>query len=381
MDYVTAADGVKLAYDVTGAGTPLLCLPGLTRNMEDFEPVVEAYADRAQVIRMDFRGRGASDYADPATYQVPQEAQDVLTLLDHLKLPKVTILGTSRGGLVAMVLAATAKDRLAGVILNDVGPEIMAEGLAAIMTYIGRPPSHRTLVDAAGAMPAAYADSFQNVPPETWAAFARRLFREDRDGPAPALRPPPAGGRGTRLRPRCRGARSLAAFRRVRGPAAGPDPGGELEPAVGGNRRGDAAPPPRHGLWRGAPARPCALPRRARGAGRDHRRSGAGVMSDIGMIEAAAARAEGVVRRTPLLSSPFLDEIAGRPVHVKCEALQHTGSFKFRGGWSAVSALPQDVRARGVLAFSSGNHAQGVARAAELHGVPATIIMPADAPA
>jgi threonine dehydratase len=67
------------------------------------------------------------------------------------------------------------------------------------------------------------------------------------------------------------------------------------------------------------------------------------------------------VRRTPFLSSPFLDEIAGRPVLVKCEALQHTGSFKFRGGWSAVSALPEDVRARGVLAFSSGNHAQGVA--------------------
>jgi pimeloyl-ACP methyl ester carboxylesterase len=98
-----------------------------------------------QVIRMDFRGRGASDYADPATYQVPQEAADVLALLDHLKLPKVTILGTSRGGLVAMVLAASAKDRLAGVILNDVGPEIMTEGLAAIMTYIGRPPTQRTL--------------------------------------------------------------------------------------------------------------------------------------------------------------------------------------------------------------------------------------------
>jgi pimeloyl-ACP methyl ester carboxylesterase len=182
MNFVTAADGVKLAYDVTGQGTPLLCLPGLTRNMEDFDPVVEAYADRATVIRMDFRGRGASDYADPSTYQVPQEAADVLALLDHLKLEKVTILGTSRGGLVAMVLAAMAKDRLAGVILNDVGPEIMTEGLAAIMTYIGRPPPHRTLVDAAGAMPAAYADSFQNVPPATWAAFAGRLFREDRDG-------------------------------------------------------------------------------------------------------------------------------------------------------------------------------------------------------
>ena len=104
-------------------------------------------------------------------------------------------------------------------------------------------------------------------------------------------------------------------------------------------------------------------------------------MSDISMIEAAAARAKGVVRRTPFLSSPFLDEIAGRPVHVKCEALQHTGSFKFRGGWSALSALPEEVRARGVLAFSSGNHAQGVARAAQLHGVPATILMPMDAPA
>jgi threonine dehydratase len=103
-------------------------------------------------------------------------------------------------------------------------------------------------------------------------------------------------------------------------------------------------------------------------------------MTDIHMIEAAAERGNGVVRRTPLLSSPFLDAIAGRPVHVKCEALQHTGSFKFRGGWSAVSALPPEVRSRGVLAFSSGNHAQGVARAAELHGVPATIIMPTDAP-
>jgi threonine dehydratase len=103
-------------------------------------------------------------------------------------------------------------------------------------------------------------------------------------------------------------------------------------------------------------------------------------MTDIAMIEAAAARGAGVVRRTPLLSSPFLDGIAGRPVFAKVEALQHTGSFKFRGGWSAVSALAPEVRARGVLAFSSGNHAQGVARAAELHGIPATIIMPADAP-
>ena len=102
---------------------------------------------------------------------------------------------------------------------------------------------------------------------------------------------------------------------------------------------------------------------------------------DIARIEAAAARLSGHARRTPLLGSPFLDEIAGRRVLVKAECLQHTGSFKFRGAWSAISALPPAERARGIIAFSSGNHAQGVAAAARLHGVPAVIIMPADAPA
>lgn len=103
-------------------------------------------------------------------------------------------------------------------------------------------------------------------------------------------------------------------------------------------------------------------------------------MTDIAAIKAAATRLQGHVRRTPLLSSPFLDEIAGRRVWVKAECLQHTGSFKFRGAWSAVSALDPDVRARGVIAYSSGNHAQGVALAARMHGIEAVIIMPADAP-
>lgn len=103
-------------------------------------------------------------------------------------------------------------------------------------------------------------------------------------------------------------------------------------------------------------------------------------MSDFAMIQAAAKRLKGYSRRTPLLSSPFLDEIAGRRVLVKAECLQHTGSFKFRGGWSAISALTETQRARGVIAFSSGNHAQGVAAAAKAHGVAAVILMPADAP-
>ena len=103
-------------------------------------------------------------------------------------------------------------------------------------------------------------------------------------------------------------------------------------------------------------------------------------MSDIAQIRAASARAKGHVRQTPFLSAPALDDIAGRRVFAKAEVLQLTGSFKFRGAWSAVSNLPAAERAKGVLAFSSGNHAQGVAYAAALHGVQATIIMPADAP-
>ncbi len=103
-------------------------------------------------------------------------------------------------------------------------------------------------------------------------------------------------------------------------------------------------------------------------------------MSTIAMVKAAEKRLKGNVRRTPMLTSPFLDEIAGRKVLVKAECLQHTGSFKFRGAWSAISALPKEDRARGVIAFSSGNHAQGVALAAQMHKTKAVIIMPADAP-
>jgi len=98
-------------------------------------------------------------------------------------------------------------------------------------------------------------------------------------------------------------------------------------------------------------------------------------------IRAAAQRIAGHARHTPLLSSPFLDKIAGRRVLVKPECLQHTGSFKFRGAWSALSAMSAADRAKGVFAYSSGNHAQGVAAAAKAHGTPATILMPADAPA
>ena len=101
---------------------------------------------------------------------------------------------------------------------------------------------------------------------------------------------------------------------------------------------------------------------------------------DYNRIRAANDRLMGHKRVTPLLSSPFLDDIAGKRVFVKPECLQHTGSFKYRGAFSAVSALPDETRAKGVIAFSSGNHSQGVALAARQHGISSVIIMPADAP-
>ncbi|NRA98570.1 MAG: threonine/serine dehydratase [Rhodobacteraceae bacterium] len=102
---------------------------------------------------------------------------------------------------------------------------------------------------------------------------------------------------------------------------------------------------------------------------------------NIDMIEAAADRIRGHARVTPLLTSPFLDEIAGRRVLIKVEALQKTGSFKYRGARAAISALDPATRAKGVIAVSSGNHAQGIALAAREHDIPAVIVMPHDAPA
>ncbi|TVQ45005.1 MAG: threonine/serine dehydratase [Gammaproteobacteria bacterium] len=104
-------------------------------------------------------------------------------------------------------------------------------------------------------------------------------------------------------------------------------------------------------------------------------------LPDVAEVRAAAARLAGVAVRTPLLNFPWLDERLGGRVFLKAEIFQRTGSFKFRGAWNRLVQLPAEARARGVVAFSSGNHAQGVAEAARLLGLPATIVMPTDAPA
>ena len=177
MPRFTSSDGLSLFYTDTGHGPPLLCLSGLTRNLDDFD-FVSPHLSMFRLIKLDYRGRGRSDWAaDYKTYMVPREAADALELLDHLNIDKTAILGTSRGGIIAMFLAHIAKNRLSAVALNDIGPELQSTGLDDIFAYLGRPPTAKTLEEAAR-MRAAHSPGFEHVPTERWRAEAANLYVE-----------------------------------------------------------------------------------------------------------------------------------------------------------------------------------------------------------
>lgn len=185
----TAPDGTRLYYTDEGTGLPVLALAGLTRNGSDFNHVAPHLDCR--LIRLDYRGRGQSDWADPSTYTIPTEAQDVLALMDHLGLEKAAILGTSRGGLIAMLLAATAPTRISGVALNDIGPKIEDAGLDVIKNYIGKPLPFKTYAEAAIFRDRNWVH-FKNVPVSRWLEEVEQQYRETETGLAlrydPALR-------------------------------------------------------------------------------------------------------------------------------------------------------------------------------------------------
>ncbi len=174
MAEFTTSDGVRLHYLDEGTGLPLICLAGLTRNSSDFEYMLP-HIPPCRVIRLDYRGRGNSDWADHSSYTIPREAQDTLELMDHLGLARAAILGTSRGGLIAMSLAVMARDRLIGACLNDIGPEIDEEGLAVIRGYIGRNPAAKSLAEVAE-LRAALMEGFTDVPPDRWMEEARKHY-------------------------------------------------------------------------------------------------------------------------------------------------------------------------------------------------------------
>ena len=170
--FFTATDGAKLAYSDHGTGLPLLCLAGLTRTMADFN-YLAPHLPPCRMIRMDYRGRGASDWTGADSYTVPQEAADVMALMDHLGVDRFAVLGTSRGGLIGLLLAAIAKPRLLGLCLNDVGPVINRAGLDSISVYVGRNPvakTHQALAETY----AKFLPGFANVPASRWLAEAQK---------------------------------------------------------------------------------------------------------------------------------------------------------------------------------------------------------------
>jgi pimeloyl-ACP methyl ester carboxylesterase len=180
MPRFSAVDGTGHHYTDEGEGLPVLALAGLTRDGTDFD-FVAPHLHGIRLIRLDYRGRGKSDWADPGTYKVPVEAQDALALLDHLDLPAAAILGTSRGGIIGMGLAAHVAGRVLGLALNDIGPEIAPAGLEVIRGYVGVKPRETTFAEAVG-MRMNLLKGFEGVPTERWESAVRKYYRETPDG-------------------------------------------------------------------------------------------------------------------------------------------------------------------------------------------------------
>jgi pimeloyl-ACP methyl ester carboxylesterase len=181
--HFTVRDGLRLHYrDYPGASDkpPLLCLPGLTRNARDFAEFAERYSSRFRVIALDFRGRAASDYDPvPARYNPMTYAADAIELLDQLAIGQAIFVGTSLGGLVTMVIAATAPQRIAAAIINDVGPDVDPAGIDRILTYVGKDVRFSDWDQAAHVISGNYGASFDRYTHEDWVKMAQRNCREE----------------------------------------------------------------------------------------------------------------------------------------------------------------------------------------------------------
>lgn len=172
------------ARDYARADAPLtlLLMHGLTRNSADFEPLCERLKDRYRLIVPDMRGRGLSAWDDqPQNYLPPVYAQDMLALLDQLALERVVLVGTSMGGIMAMIMAATQPQRFAGIVLNDVGPKLEEEGLAAIRAYVGKGERFQSWSEAAAAIRTYFGAAFPDFLEADWQAFAKRCCVQKSD--------------------------------------------------------------------------------------------------------------------------------------------------------------------------------------------------------
>ncbi len=174
-------DGLRLHYrDYAGPDDrpPILCIPGLTRNARDFDPLADRLAGQWRILSVELRGRGESGYAkDPMSYVPLVYLQDLGKLIDELALPSYVGIGTSLGGIMLMLFGATGHQRMAGVLLNDIGPTIDPIGLNRIRQNMGGPGTHATWVHAARALEESDSAIYPDYGLEDWLAFAKRRFR------------------------------------------------------------------------------------------------------------------------------------------------------------------------------------------------------------
>jgi pimeloyl-ACP methyl ester carboxylesterase len=186
--FVTATDGLRLHARCFGrlgtAGTPVVCLPGLARTAADFDVLATALScdgpHPRRVIALDYRGRGLSQYdSNPANYSLPVELADVLAVITALEALPAIFIGTSRGGILTMLLAAVRPTAIAAAILNDIGPVIEPQGLMRIKSYVGKLPQPRNFEEGAEILRRLFHGQFPKLGLEEWLAGARRIFKEE----------------------------------------------------------------------------------------------------------------------------------------------------------------------------------------------------------
>ena len=184
--YYHSADGLRLHvrdYGDEHAPLSVLCLPGLSRNARDFEAVANRLAPHCRVLCAEQRGRGLSAYdPKPENYHPGTYVGDMVALLDHLQLTRVAIIGTSLGGLMAMMMAAGLEGRIAGIVVNDIGPELAIEGLVKIQSYIVRKTTITNWAEAIEDVRGLFHASFPAYGPAEWERMARQLYRQTEQG-------------------------------------------------------------------------------------------------------------------------------------------------------------------------------------------------------